>query len=377
MAMQRRRRGRLHPREVSWSRLFWLVVVVTFCPPILASPSARSSFSSFTPTNKSLYDCLGVERTVTDRQLKKAYRKKALQCHPDKKGGDEAAFKELSRAYEILSDPNKRTVYDRYGEAGLDPAAGGGGGGFGGRQQQQQRGGPYPRDSFRFKADGQNIDPEEWFRRFAQQQQSSSSSSRYYQGGGGPGGSTFESFGGGGGGIDLESLLHQMMGGGGASFGGGQQQRQGGGAFGFGGFPQQQPQVFERPLHCTLEELAMGISKKIKLKMPDGRSRLLHVYLQKGWKAGTKIKYAATPAFPAVTLVVHEKPHATLQRRGNDLVYRVPHGHNMIKLVLPDGEVWERRLPPTLRKGESITISEKGMPIKGGPERGNLILEFL
>jgi len=78
------------------------------------------------------YNVLGVERGASDDDIKKAYRKLAMQYHPDRNGGSKEAeerFKEITEAYDVLRDPNKRGVYDRYGEAGLR-GAGGGAGGF-------------------------------------------------------------------------------------------------------------------------------------------------------------------------------------------------------------------------------------------------------
>ena len=75
------------------------------------------------------YEVLGVERDVDARALKRAYRKLAMQYHPDRNQGDseaEAKFKEISEAYEVLSDDEKRTIYDRFGHEGLQ------GQGFGG-----------------------------------------------------------------------------------------------------------------------------------------------------------------------------------------------------------------------------------------------------
>jgi len=78
------------------------------------------------------YEILGVERTCTEAELKTAFRKAAMQHHPDRNPGDHTAevrFKECNEAYSVLSDPNKRAAYDRYGHAGVN-GAGGMGGGF-------------------------------------------------------------------------------------------------------------------------------------------------------------------------------------------------------------------------------------------------------
>ena len=77
-----------------------------------------------------LYQILGVSRTATQEEIKKAYRKLAHKHHPDKKGGDEEAFKKVSGAYEVLSDTQKRAQYDQFGStdgsAGQGPFGGGG-----------------------------------------------------------------------------------------------------------------------------------------------------------------------------------------------------------------------------------------------------------
>ncbi len=76
------------------------------------------------------YSTLGVERTAADDDIKKAYRKLAMTYHPDRNGGSKEAeekFKEITEAYDVLRDPQKRATYDRYGEAGL---RGGGGGAY-------------------------------------------------------------------------------------------------------------------------------------------------------------------------------------------------------------------------------------------------------
>eukprot|EP00850_Spirogloea_muscicola_P009069 SM000050S16994 [mRNA] locus=s50:342576:344951:+ [translate_table: standard] len=77
--------------------------------------------------NTRFYDVLGVPKNATTDDLKKAYRKAAIKNHPDK-GGDPEKFKELSQAYEVLSDAEKREIYDQYGEDALKEGMGGGGG---------------------------------------------------------------------------------------------------------------------------------------------------------------------------------------------------------------------------------------------------------
>ncbi|MEK7561196.1 MAG: molecular chaperone DnaJ [Patescibacteria group bacterium] len=79
--------------------------------------------------SKDYYTVLGVAHNATKDEIKKAYRKLAHQHHPDKKGGDEARFKELSEAYQILSDDQKRAQYDRFGRV-FDGAGGSRPGGF-------------------------------------------------------------------------------------------------------------------------------------------------------------------------------------------------------------------------------------------------------
>ena len=93
-------------------------------------------------TKRDYYEILGVTKSVTDKELKSAYRKMALKWHPDKnpdkKAEAEAKFKEINEAYQVLSDSKKRQAYDQFGHAAFDPASGMGGmggnpfgGGFG------------------------------------------------------------------------------------------------------------------------------------------------------------------------------------------------------------------------------------------------------
>src|SRR5258708_4211419 len=83
-------------------------------------------------TKRDYYIVLGVERNATPDDVKKAYRKLAVKYHPDKNPGDKTAedkFKELGEAYEILSNPDKRAAYDRFGHQAFAQGGGFGGGG--------------------------------------------------------------------------------------------------------------------------------------------------------------------------------------------------------------------------------------------------------
>lgn len=86
-------------------------------------------------SKRDYYEVLGVDKSADDGAIKKAYRSLAKKYHPDMNPGDkeaEAKFKEVNEAYDVLSDPDKKSKYDQYGHAAFDPASGMGGGGFGG-----------------------------------------------------------------------------------------------------------------------------------------------------------------------------------------------------------------------------------------------------
>ncbi|HYG83364.1 MAG TPA: molecular chaperone DnaJ [Verrucomicrobiae bacterium] len=92
-------------------------------------------------SKRDYYEVLGISKNASPDEIKKAFRRLAIQYHPDKEGGNEEKFKEVNEAYEVLKDPSKRQRYDQFGHAGVGGSAGAGGGnpfegfqGFGGAQ---------------------------------------------------------------------------------------------------------------------------------------------------------------------------------------------------------------------------------------------------
>jgi len=371
--------------------------------PHSASPSSSSSC---------LYDILGCSKSATPAELKKAYRRACLQHHPDK-GGDEATFKEINRAYEILTHPETRQLYDQYGQAGVDAAAASAGRTGGGGFTQQSvppeffarstgGGGPFSStSSFHFSSttsgnDFGGVDPRELFGMFggipggAEMDDPSAffgasvgaTPRRQRRGTTSSGGAYFDDHGQ----VNLEDLLRQMMG----NNEPGQTQPPHHHHHRSHAHPSQQQtqqKAFERTVSCTLEELYSGAVKKLKVRQGSQYSKVYSISIKPGWKAGTKIKFPATSTFPyPMHFVVAEKPHAVFQRRGDDLVYRhaVPPSNGgskstavVVEVPLLDGSLWSRAIPSHLyRPGQSITVPDLGMPIRSGPQRGNLIVEF-
>ena len=89
-------------------------------------------------SKRDYYEVLGVSKDASERDIKKAYKRLAMKYHPDRTAGDkdlETKFKEVKEAYEILTDDQKRQMYDQYGHAAFEQGGGGGHGGFGGGGQ--------------------------------------------------------------------------------------------------------------------------------------------------------------------------------------------------------------------------------------------------
>jgi len=275
------------------------------------------------------YKILGVEKTASDSDLKKAYRKLAMKYHPDHAKGDKSAeekFKEISEAYAVLSDPEKRRQYDQFGRAGF-----------------QQR--YFQEDIFR------NFDFSDIFREF---------------------GFGSNAFGGRSGGVKF-------------SF-------SGGAPFGFGGGSGQQQVkgsdlVYE--LGLTIQEIATGTQKTITFQH-EGRTENLTVKIPKGMVAGKKLRIAGKgeqspvggpPGDLYIQSNVLNDPRYYLDR--NDLYI-----DQTIKLTeallgttvsvpLLDGNSLNLKVPPGTKPKTKMRIPGRGIPHMKGTGTGDLFVRIL
>jgi DnaJ homolog subfamily B member 4 len=296
-----------------------------------------------------------------------------MKWHPDKHmdaNQEEATkkFKEISEAYEVLTDPQKRQIYDTYGEEGLKDGFFPGGGGGGGA------GGYHPGNA------------EDIFAEFL----------RHMGGGGG-------SFGGGGGrrgggmggmggmgGEDFGDLFGGM---GGMPFGGG-----------FGGMNghshhhrPKKDAPHQMSLPCTLEDLYTGRTRRMKISRkrmdPTGarrdESETLTIDIKPGWKKGTKITFQEKGdehpgRVPAdIVFVLDEKPHATFTRDNNDLVYvhKVPLRDALtgttVEIQTLDGRMLRIPVNEIVSPGMQKVVPNEGMPVTKYPgTKGNLRIKF-
>lgn len=317
-----------------------------------------------------LYDLLGVLPTANEQELKKAYRKQALKYHPDKPTGDTEKFKEISEAFDILSNEDKRQVYDDYGlEAarGNAPAGGGGGNPFAGAGASPFGGGG---TSFNFGGGGGGFSQNDAFNIFSQM-------------GGFGMDDGFSSFGGGG-----------MPGGMGGGFSSGGMPGGFGGGMGGGRTKRPEPDTVTMPLAVTLEDLFNGCVKKLKINRKNStgtrEAKVLEVNIKPGWKAGTKITFknegdyqAECQARQTIQFVLEEKPHPVFTRDGNDLKAVIPLSFKESlcgfdkDLTTIDG----RRIPLSrsspVQPSSVNTFPGLGMPISKSPgQRGDLHVSY-
>ena len=318
---------------------------------------------------KDYYKILGVPRAASESEIKKAYKKMALKYHPDKNTspGAEEKFKDIAEAYEVLSNKEKREIFDKYGEEGLKASSGGGGSG--------------PNGGFTYEFRG---DPREIFSRIFGNENPFGN----YFGGSGSGSNIFMQSTGDddmdympSGGFSGLSFMNGGMGGPGGMFGRTKRSRD--------------PSI-QHDVSVSLEELYNGCTKKLKISRrvvsPDGTSSLqekvLQVDVKPGWKAGTKVTFPEEGdkypgRIPAdVVFVIKERQHPMYKREGNDLIYTA---NVSLRTALCGGSI----IVPTI-SGKNIQlplvqinpnsthrVPNEGMPVSKSPgQKGDLLVKF-
>ncbi|XP_072395606.1 dnaJ protein homolog 1-like [Diabrotica undecimpunctata] len=299
------------------------------------------------------YKILGISKNATDDEIKKAYRKLALQYHPDKNKSPEAEerFKEVAEAYEVLSDKKKRDIYDAYGEEGLKGGFPGATGGFGG-------------NTFTYTFHG---DPRATFAQFF--------------GNANPFGDLF--------GFqdnitrsdDPFTFFHVV------SSHSNRGHRSG----------REQDLPIQHDVYVSLEDIMTGCTKNMRINrkvIRNGRlereDKILSINIKPGWKEGTKVTFPQegdqnTGNVPAdVVFVIRDKPHKIFKREDSNIRYTA---NISLKEALTGCSI----MVPTL-SGEQINLQYssqvispktvkrligKGLPFPKEPSRrGDLIVSF-
>jgi DnaJ homolog subfamily B member 4 len=342
-----------------------------------------------------LYDLLGVSPQATESDLKKAYRKQALKYHPDKPTGDTEKFKQISEAFDILTNSDKRKLYDAYGleaarRGGVMPepdsgAEGGYPGGFPGGA------GGFANGGFPFASGGPGGGAQTF----------------HFSTGGAPGGGGFPGFStndafnifrnfGESGGFEGDDDIFNLLGGG---MGGARMRPGGSGAGGgFGGNPfgarsrSPEKSTVTIKLPVSLEDLATGVTKKMKIKrkrQSGPEEKVLSVTIKPGWKAGTKLTYAnegdlqPDGGLQDVVFLIEEKPHPRFKRDGNNLEFTLQltlrealAGFSKIVETL-DGKKLKIESSRPVKPDQTISYPGHGMPISKNPgSRGDLLVKI-
>lgn len=321
------------------------------------------------------YKVLGVDRAAGEDDLKKAYRKLAMRWHPDKNSTNkkeaETKFKEISVAYEVLSDPKKRAIYDQLGEEGLKgqppPGAGSGAGGPGAFPFFPGGGGAHSTSSHFNPRSADDI-----FKEFFG-----------FPGMGGMGGMRAEP----GPGFQRSFFGNDLFS---SRFGAE-------GSTSMQQPPSRKPPAIENRLPVSLADLYKGVTKKMKISREtiDASGRIsnaediLTIEVKPGWKKGTKITFPdkgneAPNMKPAdIVFIIDEKPHDVFTREGNDLVMtekislvEALTGYTA-RVTTLDGRNLSLPINSIIHPNYEEVIPREGMPIPKDPtKKGNLRIKF-
>jgi len=281
------------------------------------------------------YEVLGVSRSASEKEIRQAYRKLARKYHPDLNPNDKQAetrFKEIGVAYGVLSDPDKRKKYDRWGHdwEKIEQAekAGAGAG----------------------------------FRR-------------------GPSGFRWSSTGGPAGGIPVDD---DVLGGLFDSLFGGAR----GSGFGRRSSAVVAGEDYEHPTEITLEEAFAGTSRTIQIQDPGGKLQTIEVKIPPGVTDGSRVRVAGKGGVGRgggppgdLFLVISVRSHPRFTLEGDDLIVRVEVSlytavlGGEIPVPTPKGTNLALKLSPETQNGQRFRLSGQGMPRLGGSGRGNLYAE--
>lgn len=284
------------------------------------------------------YEILGLSKGASAQEIKKAYRKLALKYHPDKNGGDKAAeekFKEISEAYAVLSDTEKKKQYDTYGSADF-------------HQRYSQE------DIFR------NFNMDDILKQFG------------FGGSNGGGGSYRMNMGGG-------SPFSDIFG------------HAAGGAGGCGGSCHQQAppkgQDLTYQLSVSLEEVLHGAEKSIALRA-NGGNKSVNVKVPKGIEAGKKLRLRgkggqAPPGGVAgdLFLKVDITPHKQYEREGDNLIFnrKIPFSQACLGAKVDvetlDGKKFKVNVPAGVQEGAKLRLKGHGLPSGSRNGRGDLFVK--
>lgn len=290
------------------------------------------------------YEQLGVPKSASSDEIKKAYRKLALKYHPDKNPDDknaEAKFKEISEAYAVLSDPEKRNQYDTYGSTGF-------------HQRFSQE------DIFR------NFDLNDILNQFGFGGGAFRSAGGFSSGGpGGRGGSPFEFF--------SSSGMGSGMGG------------------GCGGGCSPQPQKgndLTYEIAVSLEEVLQGAEKTISLRQ-NGRTNNVSVKVPKGIECGKRLRLSGKGAPSSnggppgdLYLKVKMADHPVFERNDDDLIMekRIPFSQaclgTTIEVITLEGKKFNVKVPSGVQQESKLRIKGYGLPSGPIGNRGDILVKI-